>query len=352
MERRIEDEKFMHRCLELAAKGLGTTYPNPLVGSVIVLNGKIIGEGYHKKAGGPHAEVNAINSVKDKSLLSESTLYVNLEPCTHIGKTPPCSDLIIHHKIPRIVIGTQDPNPLVSGKGIERLRKNGCEVLTDIVPMECYHLNRRFFTFYTKQRPYIIIKWAETKDGFIDIIRSKETPVQPNWISNDLSRMLVHKWRSEEQAVMVGTDTALWDNPILNVREWHGESPVRIVPDRTLRLPDSLHLFDGNIPTLVFTEKMKPAKKNLEYITIDFKDHPEQRIFHKLFELEIQSILVEGGRKLIESLFHNNLWDECRIFIGDKSFGVGIPSPDINGSLTDSITVNEDHLLIYNRQTI
>ena len=347
MNSKIEDEKFMRRCLELAGKGLGTTRPNPLVGSVIVLNGKIIGEGFHRQAGGPHAEVNAINSVKDKSLLQKSTLYVNLEPCTHTGKTPPCSDLIVFYKIPKVVIGTRDPNPLVFGKGIERLRKNGCEVVTDILNEECYQLNRRFFTFHTRQRPYIILKWAETKDGFIDVIRDKDTPVQPNWISNELSRMLVHKWRTEEHAIMVGTNTALWDNPFLNVREWHGEAPVRIVLDRTLRLPDNLHLFDHSIPTLVFTEKNLPSQKNLEYIQVDFDMHVEQTIFRKLYEKGIQSVLIEGGKKLIDSMLREGLWDECRVFIGNKTFEYGITSPDINNILTDIIPVKEDRLLIY-----
>ena len=229
------DEKYLKRCIELAKQGLGNTYPNPLVGSVVVYNGNIIGEGYHKKCGEAHAEVNAVNSVKDKSLLCKSTLYVNLEPCSHIGRTPACSTMIIANKIPKVVIGSIDSFSKVSGKGVEMLKQAGIDAKVGILEKECRNLNKRFFTFHEKKRPYIILKWAQTKDGFIDIIRTNKNQTG-EWITNELSRALVHKWRSEESSIMVGTDTANMDNPRLDVREWTGKNPLRISIDRKLRL--------------------------------------------------------------------------------------------------------------------
>lgn len=347
MNIQVEDEKYMKRCLELAFHGLGCTSPNPMVGSVIVYNHQIIGEGYHYKAGGPHAEVNAIRSVKNKSLLSDSTLYVNLEPCAHMGKTPPCSDLIIEQKIPRIVIGSVDPNSLVAGKGIEKLIKTNREVIVGILEKECMELNRRFFTFHKKHRPYIILKWAQTLDGFIDINRTAENKIHPTWISNEISRMLVHKWRSEEDAIMIGTNTALMDNPKLNTREWSGKSPIRIVVDRNLRLPESLNVFDQTQPTIVYTEKSKSSIPKLEYQKIPFDKNFLEKLTYNLYNREIQSIIIEGGQKLLSFFIKNNYWDEARIFIGNKKFYNGIKAPEILNVHRESKSINEDELFIY-----
>jgi len=247
---------FMQRCLDLALLGIGDVAPNPMVGCVIVHEGIVIGEGYHEKYGGPHAEVNAILSVKNPELLAHSTLYVSLEPCAHFGKTPPCSDLIIKNQIPKVVIGTVDPFAEVSGKGIERMRKSGIEVEVGVLEKKCRNLNRRFFTFHEKKRPYIILKWAQTLDGFIDTDRTETQ--HPTWITNALSKRLVHKQRSEESAILIGTNTAEYDNPALTVREWTGSQPIRMVIDRLGRLDSSLQIFDGIVPTWVFTGIEKP----------------------------------------------------------------------------------------------
>jgi diaminohydroxyphosphoribosylaminopyrimidine deaminase/5-amino-6-(5-phosphoribosylamino)uracil reductase len=265
------DEKYMKRCLELARFGLGNVAPNPMVGAVIVYNGFIIGEGYHQKYGGAHAEVNAINSVRDKSLLDKSTLYVNLEPCSHFGKTPPCADLIVERKIPKVVIGTMDTFEKVSGRGAAILEKNGIKVCRGCLEKESREINKRFFTFHEKKRPYVILKWAETADGFIDRVR-EPGQTEPSWITDEIARMLVHKWRTEEQSIMIGTHTAMMDNPRLNVRSWTGKNPVRIVLDRELKLSSVLHIFDQSQPTLVFTEKKAESGVNPEYIKVRFDD--------------------------------------------------------------------------------
>ncbi|MDP4185415.1 MAG: bifunctional diaminohydroxyphosphoribosylaminopyrimidine deaminase/5-amino-6-(5-phosphoribosylamino)uracil reductase RibD, partial [Bacteroidota bacterium] len=264
------DEIFMHRCLDLARLGAGVTAPNPMVGSVIVHEGKIIGEGFHQRFGEAHAEVNAINSVKDEDLLQKSTLYVNLEPCAHYGKTPPCAKLIIEKKIPRVIIGTVDPFAKVSGRGIQMLREAGIDVTVGVLSEECNQLNRRFFTFYQKKRPYIILKWAQTLDGYIDILREPESYGHPVWITNYLSKVSVHRLRTEETAIMIGTNTAEKDNPSLTAREWTGDSPMRIVLDRDLRLRNTLKIFDDSVHTLVFTKRYLTGKKNLEYVHIDY----------------------------------------------------------------------------------
>lgn len=324
-------EKYMKRCFELATEGLGFVAPNPMVGSVIVFNDRIIGEGYHKKFGQAHAEVNAIESVSDKTLLKSSTLYVNLEPCAHYGKTPPCSDLIIKMGIPRVVISNTDPNPLVMGKGIEKMRRAGIEVITEILKSEGEELNKRFFTYILKSRPYIILKWAQTSDGFIDIHRDVSSPQKPNWITNQYARMLVHKWRSEEQSIMVGTNTALLDNPRLNVRDWSGNSPLRIVLDRSLRLPSDLHLFDGSLPTLIFTENQKKTteNRNNKICFTVFDEYLPEHIIKELFNQKIQSIIIEGGTRLLQSFIDVGLWDEARVFVGNVYFKSGKPAPVI-----------------------
>ena len=320
-------EAFMHRCLELAATASGYTAPNPMVGAVVVYEGRIIGEGFHRQYGEPHAEVNAIHSVREKELLEHSTLYVNLEPCSHHGKTPPCADLIISHRIPHVVTGSFDPNPLVAGKGIAMLRAAGCRVTEHILEEECDRLNIRFMTFHRKHRPYVVLKWAQTADGFIDAIRDRNVIGRPTWITGWYEQTQVHKWRSEEQAVMVGTNTALADNPMLNIRRWHGRQPLRIVLDKQLRLPASLHLFDGTQPTLVFTEKQKKGTGNVTYAPVPFDQQLPYHILDELFRRKITSVFIEGGTQLLQTFIDAGLWDEARIFTGSVLFGDGIKAP-------------------------
>ena len=340
-------EKYIKRCIELAKNGIGSTYPNPLVGSIIVYNNFIIGEGWHHKAGGDHAEVKAIKSVKDKSLLKKATLYVNLEPCNHHGKTPPCSDLILQNAIPNVFIGCVDPYDKVAGKGIEKLKKNGCKVVSGVLENECIDLNRRFFTFHTKKRPYIILKWAESQDGFIDKIRKKGSPAKPNWITNQYSRQLVHKWRSEEQAILIGTNTAIYDNPTLNARQWYGKNPIRIVLDKGLRIPQDYNILDGTIKTIVFTEIDKKSNiNNLIYRRIDFSRNIANQICNYLYEYGVQSLIIEGGAQILQTFIDANLWDEARIFTGDINFHKGIKTPEINGTGIDSKLILSDVLRI------
>ena len=324
------DEKYMQRCLQLAKKELGNTYPNPLVGSVIVHNGKIIGEGYHQKCGEAHAEVNAVNSVKNKELLKESMLYVNLEPCAHQGRTPACSKMIIEHRIPRVIIGCEDSFAKVAGKGTEMMRNAGIAVKIGILEEKSRELNKRFFTFHEKKRPYIILKWARTIDGFIDFERKPTSPTIPNWITDEYARMSVHKWRAEEQAIMVATNTAEKDNPKLNVRDWAGNQPIRIVLDRTLRLKPDLNLFDGSQTTLVITEKQKENRNNIEYIQIAFDKDFYTAFFYEIYERNIQSVFIEGGTKFLQNLIDLNYWDEAREFISDVKFFKGVKAPVIN----------------------
>jgi diaminohydroxyphosphoribosylaminopyrimidine deaminase / 5-amino-6-(5-phosphoribosylamino)uracil reductase len=344
-------EIYMRRCMDLALSGLGQTAPNPMVGSVIVYNNRIIGEGFHHKCGEPHAEVNAVNSVPDKSLLPHSTLYVNLEPCSHTGKTPPCADMIIRMGIPEVVIGTQDPNPLVSGNGIEKLKQAGIKVVSGVLEKECLELNRRFITFHTAHRPYIILKWAQTRDGFIDVIREDTGNPQVNWISNEISRMLVHKWRSEEQSILIGTKTALMDNPQLNVRHWPGKSPVRLVIDKKLVLPKSLHLFDETSTTYIFNEIKEDSGNNTHYVKMNSDGSFLDGILQFLYKKDIQSVLVEGGRTLLESFIRESLWDEARVFTGDKYFGAGMPAPDINDLEPEIYAIREDILKWFYHET-
>ncbi len=341
------DELFMRRCLELAESGLGYVSPNPMVGAVIVHEGNAIGEGYHRQFGMAHAEVNAINSVKDPLLLKESTLYVNLEPCVHTGKTPPCTDMILEKKIPSVVIGTPDPNQLVNGRGIERLIKHGVNVKTGILEKECQSLNKRFFTFHKAKRPYIILKWAQTGDGFIDIIREPDEPIGVNWISNPLSRSLVHKWRSSEMGVMVGTNTIIHDNPALSVRYWNGRNPIRIIPDRTLRVPDNYKIRDNTQNTLIFNTKRNDREGLTEFVKLDGSDWSIISIFEQLYHREILSVFVEGGRALLNYLIGNDLWDEARVFIGDKLFTTGIKAPEIECLPAFQKSVLTDKILVY-----
>ena len=288
-----KDEKYIARCIQLAKNGLCNATPNPMVGAVIVHNDTIIGEGYHIRCGEAHAEVNAIRSVKDESLLKESTIYVSLEPCSHYGKTPPCADLIINKGIPRVVVGCQDPFALVAGRGIQKMRDAGIEVKVGVLEEECRQLIRRFITFHTERRPFITLKWAESADGYIDLHR---TGGQPYIFSSSLSSMLVHKRRAEHSAILVGRRTALLDNPSLTVRNWHGKSPVRLVIDKNLTLPKHLSLFDGSTRTLVFTQREDtPNLFQVEFIQLDFNRDILPQIFEVLYQEKLQTLMVSGG---------------------------------------------------------
>ncbi|GGK15155.1 riboflavin biosynthesis protein RibD [Yeosuana aromativorans] len=303
-----------------------------MVGCVIVHNNSIIGEGFTSKYGGNHAEVNAIQSVKNKSLLKQATLYVTLEPCSHYGKTPPCSDLIIANKIPKVVIGCIDDNKLVAGKGIEKLINAGCHVTVGVLEEACKTHHKRFFTFHNKKRPYIILKWAETKDGFIAPIAKNEQ--KPVWITNEYSRQLVHKWRAEEQAILVGANTVLQDNPSLTVRDWSGENPVRIVIDRDQNISKSYDIYNSEAETITKND-------------IDFTKQRASQICAILFKNEITSVIIEGGAKTLQDFIDENLWDEARVFTGNKLFKQGVNAPSFSGRLDHEICINEDVLKIY-----
>ncbi len=341
------DKIFMSRCLDLAKLGIASVAPNPMVGCVIACDGKIIGEGYHRKFGEAHAEVNAINSVTNHELLKNSTIYVSLEPCSHYGKTPPCTDLIISKKIPRVVVGCVDSFSQVSGRGIKKFIQAGCDVTVGVLEKESRELNKRFFTFNENKRPYIILKWAQTLDGFIDVIRTADNQIEPTWITNEYSRILVHKWRSLETAIMVGTNTAEKDNPKLNVRDWTGTNPIRIVLDRQLRLSENLNFFDKTIHTIVFTEKDKKSVKNIDYIKINFSNNIIRQILDYLYQIKVQSIIIEGGEKLIMSFVNQNIWDEARVFVGNKFFHKGIKAPVINCDILYEDNLSDSKLFIY-----
>lgn len=338
-------EKYIRRCIELAKNGLGTTYPNPLVGSVIVYEDKIIGEGWHKKSGEPHAEVNAVNSVKDKSLLKKATIYVSLEPCSHFGKTPPCCDLIIQNKIPNVVIGTVDPNVKVAGNGIKKLMEAGIHVTVGILEEECNELNKRFFTFHEKKRPYIILKWAESKDGFIAPKEKSET--KPVWITNQYSRQLVHKWRTEEQAILVGTQTAIDDNPKLNARDWFGNNPIRVVLDQNNRIPKDNYIFDNQVKTIVFSKsKQAIEKENSIFECIDFEQNIANQIIQSLYQHQIQSIIIEGGRQTLQTFIDANLWDEARVFVGSFEIKEGTKAPNLSKNQFKKQSIGNDQLIL------
>ncbi len=327
----MSHEIFMQRCFDLALLGVGDVAPNPMVGCVVVHDGRIIGEGYHQKYGQAHAEVNAIRSVQNTELLRQSTLYVSLEPCAHWGKTPPCSDLIIESRIPHVVIGTIDPFAKVAGKGIERMQKAGINVEVGVLEQECRELNRRFFTFHEKKRPYILLKWAQTLDGFIDTDRTETQ--HPTWITNALCKRLVHKQRSEESAILIGTNTAEFDNPALTVREWKGNQPVRLVIDRKRRLSKELTVFDQKEQTWVFTEIQEEDVERLKFIRLDFGRDILPQMLTELYQRDILSVIVEGGSVLLSSFLQEDLWDEAYIYTGNQFFGKGVKAPEIAGKL-------------------
>lgn len=339
-------EFYMQRCIELAKNGLGSTYPNPLVGSVIVYDGKIIGEGWHRKAGEPHAEVNAVNSVKDKSLLQKATIYVSLEPCSHFGKTPPCCDLIIANKIPNVVIGTIDPFAKVAGNGIKRLIEAGKNVTIGILEDECNELNKRFFTFHQKKRPYIILKWAESADGFIAPLTKNEQ--KPVWITNQYSRQLVHKWRTEEQAILVGTQTILDDNPKLNARDFYGSNPIRIGIDKSGKITNDYDIKDESQNTIILTEsKYLTKNQKISYKNSIFDTHFLKSTLGFLYNENIQSLIVEGGSKTLQSFIDENLWDEARVFIGNETLKKGIIAPKLTKSLAQKKLILKDQLKLF-----
>jgi diaminohydroxyphosphoribosylaminopyrimidine deaminase/5-amino-6-(5-phosphoribosylamino)uracil reductase len=334
----------MLRCLELAEMASGMTAPNPIVGAVIVFEDRIIGEGYHQKYGDAHAEVNAINDAIKKgfaSNLKESTLYVNLEPCSHHGKTPPCTDLIIQNNISKVVIGCKDHFEKVSGKGILKLNEAGIKTEIGLLENECEEINRRFITYHTKNRPFILLKYAQTINHYIATRSHSER------ISNSYTDILSHKWRSEESAIMVGTRTAEIDNPMLTVRNWKGNNPLRIVIDKTLRLPTTNNLFDNQIETLVFNNIKNEKLEKLEFIKIDFKEEVIIPILQNLYERNILSVMIEGGSNLLNQFITLGLWDEARIITADKVYDDGIPAPVIKGKLISSSKLTGDLISIF-----
>ena len=340
--------KYMRRCLDLAAKAEGLTYPNPMVGSVVVHDGKVIGEGFHLRSGGPHAEVNAINSVADRSLLKRSTLYVNLEPCSHFGKTPPCADLIISSGIPKVIIGTTDTNGKVSGKGIEKLKQSGCEISTGILEEECRRLNRRFFTSIEKSRPYVTLKWAQSCDGYIDIIREPEHAIGPTWITGAPEKNLVHKWRSEEQAILVGAATVRADNPRLDVREWTGNQPLRIVLSQSGNIDKNAAVFRQKGRWIMFTSAAHNDANDSRIIRLDENRPAAVQILESLHSTGIQSLFVEGGAKILNHFIETGLWDEARVFTGKTTFDKGITAPLLlQKRLKKKILFKESSLNVY-----
>ena len=324
--------------MQIAKNGIGTSRPNPTVGAVIVYENKIIGEGFTSPYGENHAEVNAINAVENKSLLKEATIFVTLEPCSHFGKTPPCADLIVKHQLKQVVIGCLDSNSLVAGKGVSRLENAGINVIVGVLETECRMHHKRFFTVQENKRPYIILKWAETKDGFVAPISKDEN--NPIFISNTYSQQLVHKLRSAEHAILVGTNTVLLDNPKLNVRSWSGENPVRVVLDNTLRIPKNSNILDGSAKTIVITatrDKNIVSSKNLIFEEIDFSKNIAKQVCEVLSKYHIQSLIVEGGTRTLQTFIDEKLWDEAIVFIGNTSFVKGVKSPIITKEFKEEL---------------
>ena len=332
----------------MAALGKGNVSPNPMVGAVIVHKEKIIGEGYHQYYGGPHAEVNAINAVQDKSLLKESTIYVSLEPCSHYGKTPPCADLIIENKIPRVVISSIDSNEVVCGNGITKLKNAGVEVITDILSDQSYYLNKTFNKAQTAKRPYIYLKWAETKDGFIDTNRNTDE-IKALQISNRTSSIWVHKIRSEVDAILVGTRTIQLDNPQLTTRKWYGKSPIRIAIDRQLKTDQTRKIYDDSAPTLIFNLYKHGVENNIEWILLSNEEPTAQQIINVLYQRNIQALLVEGGAKTLQSFIDDALFDECIVIKGNNQIYTGVKSPQINRSLFSVFEIDDNNILHYEK---
>ncbi|WP_231459622.1 MULTISPECIES: bifunctional diaminohydroxyphosphoribosylaminopyrimidine deaminase/5-amino-6-(5-phosphoribosylamino)uracil reductase RibD [unclassified Pedobacter] len=345
----MSDEFFVKRCLELAAKAIGNVSPNPMVGCVIVANGEIIGEGYHQKYGEAHAEPNAIKAVIEKfgaqadDLLKTATAYVNLEPCAHFGKTPPCADLFVKHKLKKVVIGNRDPFSGVDGKGIEKLKNAGIEVISGVLDKECRGFNKRFFTRIQNQRPYIILKWAETANGFFASLDGHQ-----KWISGALAKRLAHQWRTEEDAILIGKQTAIIDNPQLTSRLWPGKNPIRLVIDKNLQISSDNNVFNKEAKTIIFNEVKTDVVDNIHYIQMeDMHFYLPQKIAFQLYLMDIQSVIVEGGANILNQFLGAGIWDEARIFSSKNSWSAGIASPVIKGILTEQIQIESDKLSIY-----
>ncbi|MCX2474587.1 bifunctional diaminohydroxyphosphoribosylaminopyrimidine deaminase/5-amino-6-(5-phosphoribosylamino)uracil reductase RibD [Pedobacter sp. MC2016-05] len=348
----MTDEFYMKRCLELAALAIGNVSPNPMVGCVIVHNGKLIGEGYHQEFGKAHAEPNAIKSVFDQygddsdELLKQAIAYVNLEPCAHFGKTPPCADLFVKHQLKKVVIGNRDPFSGVDGKGIEKLRNAGIEVVSGVLEEECKYFNRRFFTRILQQRPYITLKWAETANGYFATNDGHQ-----KWISGALAKRMAHQWRTEEDAILIGKQTAIIDNPQLTAREWPGKNPTRLVIDKNLDVPQNNYIFNDEAKTIIFNEIKTDVVGNVHYIQMeDMHFYLAQKIAFQLYLMDMQSVIVEGGANILKQFLEANIWDEARIFSSQGSWNNGIPSPVINGRLQEQIRVGSDQLSIYINQ--
>jgi diaminohydroxyphosphoribosylaminopyrimidine deaminase/5-amino-6-(5-phosphoribosylamino)uracil reductase len=340
----IKDQFFMQRCLTLASKALGSAAPNPMVGAVVVYQNKIIGEGWHQKAGEVHAEVHAINQVSAEEILKKATLYVNLEPCSHFGKTPPCADLIIEKGIKKVVIASRDPNPLVSGKGIKKLKEAGITVVENILKEEADFLNRRFYTFHQKKRPYIILKWAETQDGYMAPSHKKEK--KPYWISNALTKQKVHQWRTEEAAILVGVQTVIEDNPLLTAREWPGKNPLRMVLDPNNRMPADAALLHDGLPTFLFSnEKINTTNKQLTQQVL--RPFDLDQLMEFCYEIKITSLFVEGGRKTLDSFIEAHLWEEARVFKSEKKLGEGLEAPKLKRPSTKEEKIGANKLKFY-----
>lgn len=344
----LEHDIYMKRCLELAVLDPGAVSPNPMVGALIACGDKVIGEGWHQRYGGPHAEVNAINDVLSnhvdgEELLKKSRIYVSLEPCSHQGKTPPCTDLIIKHGIPDVIFACRDPFPRVNGQGAEKLRKAGINVTEGILEKEARHLNRRFFTRIQKQRPYLILKWAETADGYFAPADGSQ-----QWISGTQAKQLNHRWRSEEDAVLIGKNTALADNPQLTTRLWPGKNPKRIILDRNGELPAHLHVFDQTVETIVLTAEKTDWQPQLKHIALEsFDNYLAESIAYQLYLLDIQSVIIEGGAKTLALFLQAGLWDEARIFKSQTCWGKGLPAPRLHAKAASTQTLGNDSLSIY-----
>ena len=338
-------EYFIDKCISLARKGALDVSPNPMVGCVIVNDGEIIGEGYHKKYGKNHAEVNAIHSVKDKSELKNSILYVNLEPCCHHGKTPPCTDLIVKYNIPKVVLGCIDTFSKVSGQGIKKLKDNSVEVIYGVLEKDCIELNKRFFCYHIKKRPYIILKWAKSKDNFIAPINQEK----PFWMTSEKSKKLVHSWRAEEDAILVGRKTVVADNPSLTVRMCEGKNPIRIIIDKELSLDKKSTVFDDQAETIVFNNIKSAIIDKTTYLKTDFNNLNEG-ILNQLYNRSILSLIIEGGTITINSFIEKNLYDEIRVFTTDKLLKKGIDSPELPEiNLIKTSIINNDKLEVYKR---
>jgi diaminohydroxyphosphoribosylaminopyrimidine deaminase/5-amino-6-(5-phosphoribosylamino)uracil reductase len=344
----LSHEFYIQRCLQIAKNGIGSARPNPSVGAIVVLNNKIIGEGFTSSFGGNHAEVNAINAVANKELLKQATIYVTLEPCAHFGNTPPCADLIVKHQLKKVVIGCVDSNPLVAGKGIAHLQKAGVSVVVGVLEEACLTHHKRFFTVQKRKRPYVILKWAETKDGFI---APKTKAVQkPVWISNSFSQQLVHKLRSKEHAILVGTNTVIADNPKLNLRSWSGERPIRVVLDRKARISPTAAVLDGSVQTIVFTEKQKypfACSSEIYFEQIDFSKNSAVQICEVLQKHKIQSIIIEGGSQTLQTFIDAEIWDEAHVYVGDVCFTDGLKAPRLGSKTVTETQIDTDLLKRY-----